>query len=114
MLPVESDLIGKYLGQLIAYWTSCESDLSHRCVVCRGILAHRSASSSDTKQSLKPAQFVIEKRHVANEVKGRHIDVAKEVISVEATQLRQASKIEHSHSLVKNTLMQTVTIGWCV
>src|ERR1700730_15482088 len=111
MLPVEGYLIGKYLGQLIAYRTSCESDLPHQYVVRRGIPAHHSASSSDTKQSLKPSQFFIEKRHVANKVKGRHIDVTKEVISVAAPHLRQASKLEHSHSLVKNTLMQTVTIA---
>src|ERR1700724_723062 len=114
MLPVEGDLIGKDLGQLIPYRTSCETDVPHRRVVCRGVLAHRSAGSSDTKQSLKPYQFFIEKRHVANKVKARHIDVTKEVISVAATHLRQASKIEHSHSLVKNTLMQTVTIAWRV
>src|ERR1700732_3748750 len=114
MLPVEGYLIGKDLGQLIAYRTSCESGLPHRCVVYRGILAHRSASSADTKQSLKPAQFFFEKRHVANKIKARHIGGAKEVIPVEATESRQASKIEHSHSLVKNTLMQTVTIGWRV
>src|ERR1700674_3445674 len=111
MLPVEGYLIAKDLGQLIAYPTSCESDLPNRCVVWRRLPAHPSANSSNTKQSLKPSQFFIVKRHVANKVKVRHIDITKEVISVEATHLRQANKIEHSHSLVKNTLMQTVPIS---